>query len=100
MTAQFHALVLGVLMFLYCTLNLSGNPISKSQVELHQANVGVLSASSSAHPQVWEIVIKPGPDIMMVVCRCPVLLEVHVLISMQLMNGRHDGYFAALRASN
>jgi hypothetical protein len=91
-TVQFHALLLGVLLVLYCKLNPSGNPTSKSQVELNQANVGVLNISFSAYPPVWEIVIKIRPDIMMVMWGCPVLLVVNLLISIQLMNGVHDGY--------
>jgi hypothetical protein len=92
MTVQFHALVLAVLLVVYCTLNPSGNPTSKSEVELNQANVGVLSTSSSAYPLVWEIVIKIGPDIMMVMWGCPILLVINFLISIWLMNGGHNAY--------
>jgi hypothetical protein len=40
MTVQFHNLIPGVLLVLNCTLNPSGHPTSKSQVELNQVNVG------------------------------------------------------------
>jgi hypothetical protein len=78
--------------FAHCTLNPLGNPTSKSEVELNQVNMGVLNTSFSAYSLVWENVTKIGPDIMMVMSGCPVLLVVNFPISIQLMNGRHSEY--------